>query len=213
MLISSSAMADVQIQLPREVKVLAVNCAEKSVVQKLTLPDGDNQIALRLITEFGKAGDEEMAYSDVFVVRFSADQGMYTLQIPKISRPYDITRFNTEPKISITDAANHQLTVNVAELTKEGYQLVRNYAEELEGFNRTDSPAAFACPAVSESSKKKTEVKSKEVKETPELAVKEKKTAKQPTDSENVSTAETMLYYWYDQADEETKKRFKESIK
>lgn len=208
LLFSSVAIADVQLQLPGEVKVLVVNCVKEERVKQVTLEDGENQLVFRLITELGPTNDEDMYYSKVFVTRFNAAAGSYTMQIPPISRSNDIRKFNENPDIAIVDGKKSRINLEVAPLEKDGIQVFRNFEEEVRMFNQTESPAAFTCAQMDqEASTPAPSVQESKVQPS------EESVKKDSTSDGSMETAEKMLNYWYDQADEETRKRFKESLK
>jgi uncharacterized protein YccT (UPF0319 family) len=221
--LGESTRAGVTLELAEDVTALVVNGKKARVEGDLSLPDGVNQIVVRYQGVLGRGGD--MAYSDVFVVRFEAEHQTLKMVIPRITRESALDRFNREADIKIVDASGNRLVVKTAKLKKDGFQLSRDYEAEVALFNQTDSPAAVStAPRSTSQVNKKVPVSRKGAEEqqsAPQIfagaQVSEKdpapsgaKAASEP--SVNSDTAEEMLKYWYQQADQETRERFKRWI-
>ncbi len=174
------SQADVQLTLPANVRVVACNGQNSSGQSCLTLPDGKNQIALRFEGELGRGKDAEYVYSEVIVASFEARNAKLHLKIPEVRGSHSLKRFNMDPQIELTDATGRSVTCQTAVLKKEGFQIQRDYAQELAEFNTSGSPAAI--PAVSITA--------------------------QPAASDP-AIAGQMLQYWYQQADATTRTEFK----
>jgi len=186
---ASSAFAMVSLKLPEGVQIVAENGRNADVTHKAQLPDGLNQIAVRFEGEFGRSGhDAEILESDVFVVTFEAAEATLAMKPFGIKRASQLKTFNQSPRIHIVDQNGVEVNTAVDKLQKEGFQLLRNYEQELVAFNRSSSPAAVRgsrnLPALSAMP-----------------------TMVQP--GQQVEMAEQMLKYWYLRADEETRQRFR----
>ncbi len=177
--------ADIQLILPTNVRVVAYNGQNSSDLSRLTLPDGNNQIALRFEGELGRGKDAEYVYSEVIVATFDAKDTDLSLNIPEIRSSHTLNRFNRDPQIKLTDATGKRVTCKMAVIKKEGFQIQRDYAAELVEFNRGDSAAAVA-------------------------SLKPAAVSWQPSPDSHPEVAEQMLHYWYQQADAETRSRFKQ---
>lgn len=224
----SSAFADVTLQLPTNLNIFALNGTNETIYTTARLPDGLNQIVVRYQGEFGRKDDEsEIEYSDVFVVKFEAVDEQLILEITQISGKRDIKKFNRDPQISILTKNGDPIEVHVAKLEKEGMQFRRDYEQELLLFNSTNSPAAVP-PGEPEMLESKLEaVKPVHTKEKSTSKISDNsKSSNSPdtvTNQQSVAAAgapdrqepipaEAMLKYWYQQADEETRERFKKWI-
>ncbi len=175
-----SSQADVQLSLPANVRVVASNGQNNNGQNSLTLPDGKNQIALRFEGELGRGKDAEYVYSEAIVATFEARNADLRLNIPEIRSSNTLNSFNKNPQIELTDATGRSVSCQTAVLKKEGFQIQRDYAQELAEFNTSGAPAAI--PAVS--------------------------IPAQPAASDP-AIAGQMLQYWYQQADATTRTEFK----
>lgn len=189
---TSSAFAAVTLNLPEGLQIVAVNGLNADIYKQAQLPNGLNQIAVRYEGEFGRsAHDAEILYSDVFVVIFKAAEATLAMKPLGIQKVSHLEKFNRSPRIRIVDQNGVAVATAVEKLQKDGFQLLRNYEQELVAFNRSSSPAAvrgsmnLPAPAAVP-------------------------TPVQP--GQQVKMTEQMLKYWYLQADEETRQRFREWI-
>jgi len=184
----SPARAEVPLILPDNLKIVALNGENANLVENIQLPDGLKQIAVRLETEFGRTVDKmEMAYSDVFVMTFRASDNQLRLLPPVVHNTSQLKDFNRDPNLRLLDQNGKQVATRVAKLEKEGFQLMRNYQQELVVFNRSDSPAAIGISSEQQTSPREQTIRS----------------------ANQSGLAEEMLKYWYQQADEASRERFK----
>jgi uncharacterized protein YccT (UPF0319 family) len=220
--LAATAWAEVNLQMPDDLKAVAVNGKEEGYFAKtrLQLPNGINQIAIRLQKEFGRSVDDtEMEYSDVFVIKFRAADESLRLYIPHIENKFDLERFNDNPDIRILNSSKTSTKTYVARLEKEGFLVMRNYEQELHVFNKSDSPAALKPNETQsktpdqnrENTSKSTpsNTKTYTVHERPQQPTTGVGT---PSPPQTKNMSEKMLKYWYEQADEATREKFKESI-
>ncbi len=214
--LGNPAWAGVELELPENMTAVAVNGENRKVEGRVRLPDGMNQVVVQFVGILGSRYDDDadMGYSDVFVVKFEGQNQALKMEIPRIKRSLDLEKFNRESDIRIVNAAGRTVACDIAKLEKEGFQVFRDFAKELEDFNQTDSPAAVnVSRSVSgEASPAKAEAATDEVPS--------KRSSEQTKQSEPIpqqpgpegSMAEKMLKYWYQQADEATRERFKRWI-
>lgn len=185
--------AAVSLNLPDNVTIVAANGLNTNLAGKVQLPDGLNQIAIRFEGELGRtSNDREMAYSDVFVVTFRANKAHLSMQSLGIHKESQLENFNHKPNIRFVDQHGKEITTYVDKLEKEGFQLMRDYQQELVVFNATDSPAAIGIKTVQ-----------------PSPAPPKPQAVRSAAQSD---MAEEMLKYWYQQADEATRQRFRDWI-
>lgn len=198
----SSAWAGVSLNLPKNVNIVAENGKKIKIVKKASLPDGENQIVIQFQGEVGlKRNDTDFLTSDAFVIRFNASNQELELVIPHIGRRLEFDIWNKDPDIRILDKADREINFKFARLKKNGFQVFRDYDVELQAFNQTGSPAAMPSlvnrqPAVP-------------VYSAP--AFNSGTTGYQPQGN-NSGMVEHMLEYWYQQADEATRERFRQRI-
>lgn len=190
------AWGNVTLQLPQNITIVAENGKNTNIDNSASLPDGDNQIVIQFQGELSRKHADEDAdfeYSDIFVVRFNASNQPLQMVTPRIKRLPELEKWNKKPDIRLVDSAGRDLDVQIARLEKDGIQVFRNYETELEAFNKTDSPAALnTLSSLSRGS------------------VPPPKHQSQPQGKSEM--AEDMLEYWYQQADEQVKARFKQRI-
>lgn len=219
----SSSWADVSLQLPDNVKTVAVNGKNSNETETLILPNGVNQIAIRYQNEFGRnPNDSEMEYSDVFVVKFAANDEHLKMDIAEIQHKRDVEAFNNDPEIRIMNSNGTTIINQVAKLEIEGLQFWRDYEQELIIFNTTDSPAAMRInepeaskpvPAGKKPAPKQIQNNSSVVAPSSPPMSRKKQTDTTPTKfDQQPIMAEEMLEYWYQQADEPTREQFRKRI-
>lgn len=218
---SSPALADVKVELPDALRVVAMNGSSSNVSKSVTLPDGTNQIVVRVIKDVGKRFDSEMEYSDAYVIKFSAQNETLELLAPKISNVRDIRAFNRDPKLELISKDKTKIHFDQDKLEKSGLQFIRNFEEELAVFNTTSSPASLQVPPGKQNTKEQlgeepTTVKKRttieEFGSTPTESNSTPPSVQPVVQPKSNEMAEDMLKYWYEQADDETRKKFKEMI-
>lgn len=209
--ISTSVAADVSVKFEEGISVLAVN--GKEVVNKrffsgtdtVKLTDGFNQLLVQYTAEIKASADEyELESTDPFVLLFNSSNAQLVLKAPELKTGKDIKRFNAEGEWRLLSSQGSLIALKSSALKKEGFQLARNYEYELAEYNRTSGDAALP--------KRKGSDVFKTSKPLPApIAMPEggKEKSVSNTKEADVNMAEEMLRYWYNQADEETRKRFK----
>lgn len=204
------AWAGVTLQIPSNITIVAENGKKANIGKEASLPDGDNQIVVQFQGDLSKKhADENSDFecSDTFVVRFNASSQSLKMVIPRIKRLLELDKWNKSPNIRILDSGNRDLDIRVARLEKDGFQVFRDYEAELNAFNKTDSPAAL-----STLSSGYQDTVSKPVPAAAATSPKYQPRQPQAQPQGKSGMAEDMLEYWYQQADEQTKARFKQRI-
>ncbi|MGF1723791.1 YccT family protein [Photobacterium nomapromontoriensis] len=191
--LSFPSLANVTLELPYQAELVLVNGVEKSGNTPLNLPNGINQIAFTYQDSLRENGDDHLFKSDVIIVKFAAKDTTVALDLPKFRSSQEAKKFNKSPKFTLVENDNNKLSFKQDKLIKTGLQLGRNYEEEIAAYNMTGKIAAVA-PVVAVT--------------LPEGISPNAKSGE--TQVRNV--AENMLNYWYAQADEATRARFKAKI-
>ncbi len=201
---SPLSFAEVVVHLNQGTSILAVNgqnIEDTGLFDskgKVQLPNGKNQILVEYTAEIGKdAEDIVLETSESYVLLFEAKDQNLRLQTPKIKSYYDLNEFNSTPQWKIVDAQGKTIKYQSAILAKEGFQLARNYENELKVFNQSGSSAALAS----------LQVERHQFNESP--VVKNQPASTPKTDQKMIGE---MLQYWYQQADENTRNNFKSWI-
>ena len=201
------ALAGIELELPENMTAVAVNGENTKIKGRVSLPDGMNQVVVQFIGILGSRydNDADVGYSDVFVVKFEARNQALKMVIPDIKRSLDLEKFNRKADIRIVDSAGRTVDSDIAKLEKEGFQLFRDFEKELEDFNETGSPAAVNISGPDSGKTSPAKGSSGTVSE------ETKPVEPRPRQSAG-NMAEKMLKYWYQQADEATRERFKRWI-
>ena len=113
-------------------------------------------------------------------------------------------QFNQLGNWRLLDRQGNPLALKVAGLKKEGFQLARNYEYELAEFNVSGAEAALPYNLSAADMTVPTTA--------PVIRQTGVKKAPNANKTNEVNMAAKMLRYWYNQADSETRKRFKKWI-
>lgn len=196
-------LADVSLTLPKSAELLVINGKGALSQPQIKLDNGNNQIVFEYQTTYKSRGQEKRFNSEAIIVSFTAKDADYRLSLPTLRSDNQADNFNNNPQVFIEDSKGNKLVIRTDTLRKEGIQLGRNYAEEMLGYNQTDSAAAIKALAptsivISLPQSSTQAGKDAMVDLAPALK-----------DQKNIST---MLDFWYSQADETTRKEFKAKI-
>lgn len=191
--------------------ILAINGKEHSDGSlfsgdnQLRLANGRHQLAVRYTAEIETSADEyELEKSDVFVLVFTAEDSKLQLSTPAIDSSYDLKKFNRNKNWKLTDAQGNSVDYKISVLEKEGFQLGRDYEEELAVFNRSQAPAAISGLTHTGEHAAPTGYSSAQTFSAPVPATN--------TANNDQKMAAEMLKYWYQQADKSTRNNFKNWI-
>ncbi len=197
---SANVNADIKLNLSEGISMLALNGVEASSDSGyVMLPDGQNQIVVKYAAEIKTSADDyELESTEAFVLRFEASKTDMSLSVPVIRSMRDLERFENSAAWGLSDATGSAIEFQSAALVKEGFQLARDYERELIEFNQTNSPAALKTQKSTYSAFYGNQPVKKPVNNSVEQA-----------GEEAANMPEEMLKYWYNQADSETRKRFK----
>ncbi|UTV28858.1 YccT family protein [Photobacterium atrarenae] len=194
--LSASALADVKVELPYSSELVLVNGKEATGNDALILANGEHQIALRYQDNYRENGDYKLYKSEVIIVKFAGQDTTYRLELPKLHTARDVRRYDKAPTVNITDPQGKAIEFTQDKLVKHGLQFGRDYEKEIEAYNLTNAPAALPALAATPA---------------PQLAA-APATSKAAVPAQGQNVAENMLLYWYEQADEATRERFKARI-
>ncbi len=122
-------------------------------------------------------------------MKFSGQDSTYHLELPKLRTAQDTQRFNKSPALTLTDGQGKSIDFQQDKLMKHGLQFGRDLEKEIAQYNLTDKPAALKSAVA--------------ITTLPAIA------PVGDTKQQGKNVAENMLNYWYSQADEATRERFK----
>ncbi|MBC7004841.1 DUF2057 domain-containing protein [Photobacterium sp. BZF1] len=204
--ISFSTLADVKLDLPYQADLVLVNGVEQDGNDTLTLPNGVNQFAFTYIDSLRENGDDYLYKSDVIIVKFDASDEALKLDLPKLRTAQDARKFNKSPQLALVAANGEKIDFEQDKLIKSGLQFGRDFEKEIAVYNQSGKAAAVATTAAV--------VATAAVPATlPATAAPAATSPKSPVDQQQTrNVAENMLNYWYEQADEATRARFKAKI-
>ncbi|KMV31338.1 hypothetical protein AB733_07545 [Photobacterium swingsii] len=203
--LASSAFAEVTLQLPDNVRLLAVNEQDPSknitdiffaTDDKLTFNNGENQIVYQIDQYFYKGDKQSERFrSSPYILTFSAENSSLQLEIPNFRRVEQANEFNYSPTVNVQTTAGKNIPFKHDKLELKGLSISHDYHEYVKQYNKLGGPAALATATATATA----------VTHKVEPAPKQSKT--------NVSTQseapiKQQLQTLFNQADKETKKEF-----
>ncbi|HDY7990630.1 TPA: DUF2057 domain-containing protein [Vibrio vulnificus] len=199
--ISSLATAAVTLHVPDDVTLFVANGQKAKLSGSLfassktiELPNGENQIVFQYEPYFSQGNDRIGVESNVIIAKFSATDTDLNFELPKYRDHRVAEQEIKQMQWQLVDEQGAAVTKSEDKLVKSGMQIGRDYAREAADYNQTGGIAAIG-----------TAVSVATIKTEPVADVETKVKA-------GDNTAEEMLHFWYDKADEATKARFKAYI-
>ncbi|WP_172573039.1 DUF2057 domain-containing protein [Vibrio vulnificus] len=201
MSISGLATAAVTLHVPDDVTLFVANGQKAKLSGSLfassktiELPNGENQIVFQYEPYFSQGIDRIGVESNVIIAKFSANDTDLNFELPKYRDHRVAEQEIKQMQWQLVDEQGAAVTKSEDKLVKSGMQIGRDYAREAADYNQTGGIAAIG-----------TAVSVATIKTEPVADVETKVKA-------GDNTAEEMLHFWYDKADEATKARFKAYI-
>ncbi|OLQ95551.1 hypothetical protein BIY21_06160 [Vibrio ponticus] len=192
--LAAGAHAEVTINIPDNVQVLAVN-AEKpdlegglfSSTKSITLANGENQVVFRYTPYFSQGNDRVIVESTPVITKFTANNQQLSLDLPEYRNEREAEKQIKAWQVTLIDQQNQPIALTQDVLHKDGMQIGRDFVQESKEYNRTNGVAALnSGSAVAVTLPANVKV--------------------------DANTAEEMLHFWYQKADAETKAKFKQYI-
>ncbi len=207
---STSVMADVELSADSGISIIAVNGIEVESDSLIgnnisaTLPDGINQILVNYSAEIKSSGDLEIETTNPHIIVFNAENDKVQLSAPEITRMSAFDEFDKGQQWTLTDSSGHAIRYQSKPLIKEGFQLGRDYASELQHFNQSDDALSINRFVSINRSSVSSSVNNS-------VSGNDMNSFKSGTAdrSDSVNLPEELLQYWYLKADAETRERFK----
>ncbi|GAA0700837.1 hypothetical protein GCM10009104_32410 [Marinobacterium maritimum] len=197
------SFAEIEISPANGVDILAINGKPVesetffSGTPELKIQNGKAQIVAEYTAEIVESADDYiLENSDTFVLTFEASDTTIRVQAPQISSQYALNEFNKQGNWKLLDAQGNSISYSLGKLEKEGFQLDRDYEKELKKFNRSNAEAALGSLTVETHSFQNSAP------------------AYQPEGNAHPDQVMVgkMLQFWYEQANTETKNKFKSWI-
>ncbi|WP_299694722.1 DUF2057 family protein [uncultured Vibrio sp.] len=215
LLTAPHVLADVTIQVPSSVDILAVNEAKPdldggffSSNKTLTLPDGQNQIVFQYQLAFDKGNEREFVDSKAIIATFDATDAELTFDMPKFRNMSEAKSGFKNLDWNLVDENQNTITVKQDQLIKDGMQIGRKFPQEAIEYNKTGGIAALTAAAVPVAAAISVSAPAVAEPVTQPAKIQEKTAEAKST----ANTAEEMLYFWYEKADAETQQKFKDYV-
>ena len=147
---SFSASANVVINIPADLNILVANMKKPDIESslfagdKLTLPNGENQLVFKYIPTFESGNDIRKIASEAVVAKFDAVDSELDFKMPKYR---SLTQ--AKEKIAQLDWAlvnsktEKSISTKYDYLSKDGMQYGRDYIAETQEYNRLKGSAAI----------------------------------------------------------------------
>ncbi len=209
--LSFQTMAEVSLTLPKSAELLVVNGVVTEDQYQLNLEDGSNQLVFKYNTSFRFQGQQKRFTSEAVILTFDSQDSSLVLALPKLRSENDADNFNKKAVLTLTDSSGVAISYKSDLLLKEGIQLGRDYDEEIAVYNSSSSSAALTklVPPTAAVTLPTIAVVSGDNQASPsEVTVSQ---SIQADGKEQINVGQ-MLDFWYSQADEETRKAFKQRI-
>lgn len=200
---SSFVFAENILNLSEGVNLLAINGKEAKSPSFFNdhsaykLPNGINQIVVSYTAEIKNGSEYELEYTNAFVLLFDQKDEQLLIAAPEIKKIKDIKELEEKGNWILTAKSGQPVDYKVSLIKNNGFQLSRDYERELEDFNKTDAAAALP---------------NKPLFNPNQLTKNNTAKAKNNNTNAKKNMSSQMLIFWYNQADEETRKSFKKLI-
>jgi hypothetical protein len=198
-ILAPCVLADVTIEVPSSIDVLAINEANPNLDgnlfsshKTLTVPDGQNQIIFKYQLAFDKGNDREFVDSDAIIATFSATDAVLTFYMPKYRNTAEAKKGFENLDWKLVNEDKNAISIKQDKLVKSGIQIGRRYPQEAKEYNQKGGIAALTLGATA--------------------AIVQPVTFPANIEVNRANTAEEMLYFWYKKADPETKQKFKNYV-
>ncbi|HHS9666255.1 DUF2057 family protein [Klebsiella quasipneumoniae] len=206
---TTPVLAQSTLTIPDDVTIYVVNGQNYdkdrfifSSTNDLKLPDGENQIVFKFRTTVKQGTDDFRTYdSDTIIAKFAINSTHARMIMPNYWTFTEAQDGIKNLSWQIKTDKGEQLSVTQDTLPGNGIQIARDYEKEVRNYNNHNGPAA-----ISSQSAPLTGPIEGNNKNVPSKRYKNDDPALQATTSE-------MLKYWYQKADDKTKKQFNEYLK
>ncbi|MCG9731875.1 DUF2057 domain-containing protein [Shewanella sp. Isolate13] len=209
LLFTPSAFADVTLSMPSNSELVLVNGVDASGRDTLNLKNGINQVAFRYLGRYQQQGTQTQFQSDVIIIKFDQSDARLTLSMPRIRSGSAADKFNQSPQVSLEDQDNTPVSFELGMLIKKGLQLGRDYEAEMAAYNLSAQKASLNIQPTTTNVTATTATLA--VATASPTADTPANTTAKPEATNQVNVGQ-MLDFWYQQADEETRKAFKKRI-
>ncbi|MDV5171158.1 DUF2057 domain-containing protein [Photobacterium rosenbergii] len=221
--LSFQTLAAVNLDLPANIRLLAVNEEEankgwdsflKSSAESIRLEDGQNQIVYQIDHYFYKGDKQSERFrSGPFILTFEAKDKDLVFSIPDFHDVVHAEGYEKSPTPVLKRKSGSDYPFKHDKLALQGLSINHDYAEYVQAYNKTGGIAALAA-AGAVISQASAPAKTAQVQQTakPNAQADRPVAAKaQPatdTHQQQSELAAENLKFWFNQADEQTRKEF-----
>lgn len=201
--LAQTAFADVTLELPDNVRLLAVNEQDPSknitdiffaTDDKLTFKNGENQIVYQIDQYFYKGDKQSERFrSSPYILTFTASNTSLQLEVPNFRGVVQANEFNHSAKVNVQTTAGKNVAFKHDKLELKGLSISHDYHEYVKQYNRLGGPAALTVATTTIAT---SEANPALKQSATDLATQSKEPIKQ------------QLQALFNQADKETKKEF-----
>lgn len=169
----------------------------------IKMSDGRHQLVFQIRTLVRDGNDNRLFTSSPYIMTFDIrGNKTYTIKGPDLKSTQDVSQFKMAPaeRFSLTTCKSEPVSFEFTPHNKSGL-LPGNIVDDIHKFNLTDNPAAvkaFTGPFYVVETVQQTVAKSMPVLNNPP----------KPAPAEAVPASESMLKYWWNQADTTTRNKF-----
>ena len=206
---TTPVLAQSTLTIPDDVTIYVVNGQNYdkdhfifSSTNDLKLPDGENQIIFKFRTTVKQGTDDFRTYdSDTIIAKFTINSTHARMIMPNYWTFTEAQDGIKNLSWQIKTDKGEQLSVTQDTLPGNGIQIARDYEKEVRKYNHHNGPAAISSQAALLTGPiegNNENIPSKRYKN---------------DDPELQATTSEMLKYWYQKADDKTKKQFNDYLK
>lgn len=171
--------------------------ASKSLLKSqnaFTATEGQQHQVVVRVTEIIKSGSDHSLFESVpVIVTFQGTAEDVVISAPRISTLRDANNFQQSPKVFVKTVSGQEVPSKQDVLPQEGFLPNANIVENLSNYNSSGSAASVSGLATSSA---------------PALVAGSAKAQKGKIIVQGENIVEQQLQYWFQQADQETQKRF-----
>ncbi|WP_064605498.1 DUF2057 domain-containing protein [Photobacterium sp. J15] len=160
-MLSLPAVADVNLELPKEVSILSINGQTgksgllsfvNSSSDEITLPDGNNQIIYEISKIYNKGSSQGVKYrSAPLILSFNSNDENLVMTIPPLKSYKSAIDFDKNISISLANSSGKDIYFINEKLPLDGLSFSRYYSKLLTNYNQSKNNQ-FATQTVNETS-------------------------------------------------------------
>ncbi len=151
-----SALADVEISIPRDVQLMIVNGEDIGYSsfgfdyqETLTVPNGTNQLVFRIAKVVNDGGSKSTKFkSHPLVATFTESDSKLTLKTPRVTTLSQGNSFNSKPSFTLQENGTDIPSLKIGQI-KVGFTIMPDMAQEVKNFNASSEPASLRAYAKS----------------------------------------------------------------